>query len=49
MAKVLCVLYDDPVEGYPPAYAPDSIPKLDHYPDGMTLPTPSKIDFMSAS
>ena len=45
MAKVLCVLYDDPVDGYPPAYARDSIPKLDHYPDGMTLPSPSKIDF----
>jgi formate dehydrogenase len=45
MAKVLCVLYDDPVTGYPPAYARDSIPKIDHYPDGMTTPTPSKIDF----
>ena len=45
MAKVLCVLYDDPVDGYPPAYARNSIPKLDHYPDGMTLPSPSKIDF----
>jgi formate dehydrogenase len=45
MAKVLCVLYDDPVDGYPPAYARDSIPKIDHYPDGMTTPTPSKIDF----
>jgi formate dehydrogenase len=45
MAKVLCVLYDDPVDGYPPAYARDQIPKLDRYPDGMTLPTPSKIDF----
>jgi formate dehydrogenase len=45
MAKVLCVLYDDPVDGYPPKYARDSIPKIDHYPDGMTTPTPSKIDF----
>ena len=45
MAKVLCVLYDDPVDGYPPEYARDSIPKIDHYPDGMTTPTPSKIDF----
>jgi formate dehydrogenase len=45
MAKVLCVLYDDPVDGYPPVYARDQIPKLDRYPDGMTLPTPSKIDF----
>jgi formate dehydrogenase len=45
MAKVLCVLYDDPVTGYPPDYARASIPKIDHYPDGMTTPTPSKIDF----
>ena len=26
MAKVLCVLYDDPVDGYPPSYARDDIP-----------------------
>ena len=26
MAKVLCVLYDDPVTGYPRAYARDGIP-----------------------
>jgi formate dehydrogenase len=45
MAKVLCVLYDDPVDGYPPKYARDSIPKIDRYPDGMMTPTPSKIDF----
>jgi formate dehydrogenase len=45
MAKVLCVLYDDPVTGYPPDYARDDIPKIDHYPGGMTTPTPNKIDF----
>jgi formate dehydrogenase len=45
MAKVLAVLYPDPVDGYPPKYARDDIPKIDHYPDGMTTPTPSKIDF----
>jgi formate dehydrogenase len=45
MAKVLCVLYDDPVDGYPPKYARDDIPNIDHYPDGMTTPTPSKVDF----
>ncbi len=45
MAKVLAVLYDDPVTGYPPKYARDDIPKIDHYPDGMTTPTPKKIDF----
>ncbi len=45
MAKVLCVLYDDPVDGYPKTYARDGVPKLDHYPGGQTLPTPKAIDF----
>jgi formate dehydrogenase len=45
MAKVLCVLYDDPVDGYPKKYARDDIPKLERYPDGQTLPTPKAIDF----
>ncbi len=45
MAKVLCVLYDDPVDGYPPAYARDDVPKIESYPDGQTAPTPEAIDF----
>jgi formate dehydrogenase len=45
MAKVVCVLYDDPVTGYPKSYARDDIPKLQHYPGGQTLPTPEKVDF----
>jgi len=45
MAKILCVLYPDPVTGYPPVYARDSIASLRGYPDGQTLPTPSAIDF----
>jgi formate dehydrogenase len=45
MAKVLCVLYDDPVDGYPPAYARDDIPKIEGYPDGQSAPTPEGIDF----
>jgi formate dehydrogenase len=45
MAKVVCVLYDDPVGGYPKTYARDGLPKLERYPDGQTLPTPSAIDF----
>jgi formate dehydrogenase len=45
MAKVLCVLYDDPVEGYPTTYARDSIPKIERYPSGQTVPTPKEIDF----
>jgi hypothetical protein len=38
-AKVVCVLYDNPVDGYPPEYARDDIPNIDHEPDGMTTPT----------
>ena len=45
MAKVVCVLYDDPVEGYPRSYARDGVPNLKRYPDGQTLPTPQAIDF----
>jgi formate dehydrogenase len=45
MAKVLCVLYADPVDGYPKTYARDDIPKITKYPDGQTTPTPSAIDF----
>ncbi len=45
MAKVVCVLYDDPVGGYPKSYARDDIPRLTRYPDGQTLPTPEAIDF----
>jgi len=45
MAKILCVLYDDPVTGYPKSLIRDGIPELSGYPGGQTLPTPSKIDF----
>lgn len=45
MAKVLCVLYDDPVDGYPNGYPRDDLPKLERYPNGQTLPTPAAIDF----
>ena len=45
MAKVLCVLYDDPVDGYPTSYARDDIPKIERYPGGQTTPTPKAIDF----
>lgn len=45
-AKVLVALYDDPVTGYPPKYARDSIPVIKGpYADGQALPTPSAIDF----
>ncbi len=45
MAKILCVLYDDPVDGYPSSYARDDIPEIKSYPDGQTTPTPKRIDF----
>jgi formate dehydrogenase len=45
MANVLCVLYDDPLDGYPPAYAREGIPKIERYHDGQTTPTPEAIDF----
>src|SRR6478672_1825224 len=45
MATVLCVLYDDPADGYPPAYARDGIPRIESYPDGQSAPTPEGIDF----
>jgi formate dehydrogenase len=45
MAKVVCVLYDDPVTGYPKTYARNGIPKLDRYPGGQTMPSPKAIDF----
>ena len=46
MAKVLCVLYPDPVDGHPTAYARDDLPRVDRYPDGQTVPSPSAIDFV---
>jgi formate dehydrogenase len=45
LANVLCVLYDDPVDGHPPRYPRDGIPKIERYPDGQTTPTPEGIDF----
>jgi len=45
MANVLCVLYDDPINGYPKSYARDDVPRLEKYPDGQTMPSPKAIDF----
>ena len=45
MANILCVLYDDPVSGYPKSYAPNDIPRIERYYDGQTTPTPERIDF----
>jgi formate dehydrogenase len=45
VTKVLCALYDDPVDGYPPAYVRDAIPTIERYPNGQTTPSPDQIDF----
>jgi formate dehydrogenase len=39
------VLYDDPVDGYPPKYARDAVPEIEHYPGGQTTPTPERLEF----
>ncbi len=44
--KIVCVLYDDPVGGYPPQYARQGIPVLAAYPGGQTMPSPAAIDFV---
>lgn len=44
-AKIVCALYDNPITGYPPKYARDSIPKILKYPDGQTVPRAKSIDF----
>ena len=43
--KILCILYDDPKDGMPSSYPIKELPKLDKYPDGMTLPSPKGRDF----
>ena len=45
MTKIICVLYDDPIDGYPKSYPRDSIPQITIYPDGQMAPTPKAIDF----
>ena len=46
MSKIICVLYPDPVDGYPRSYVRDDLPKLTNYPGGQILPTPKEIDFV---
>ena len=43
--KILCILYDDPKDGMPKSYPLNELPKIDKYPDGMTLPSPKGRDF----
>jgi len=44
--KVLCILYDDPKDGMPKSYPLKELPKLEEYPDGMSLPSPKGRDFI---
>ncbi len=45
MAKIVCVLYPDPVTGYPSHYARDGVPRIEGYPGGQSVPSPHSIDF----
>jgi formate dehydrogenase len=45
VAKIVCVLYPDPKNGYPPPVVRDSLPTITGYPDGQTLPNPQHVDF----
>ena len=45
MTNIICVLYDDPVSGYPPSYARDSVPTIEQYHGGQNTPSPEAIDF----
>ena len=44
--KILCILYDDPKGGMPSSYPLSELPKLEEYPDGMSLPSPKGRDFI---
>src|SRR6476620_4638504 len=46
MAKIICVLYNDPVTGDPTSYARDDVPAITKYDNGQTAPTPRAIDFV---
>jgi len=39
MAKITCVLYVDPIDGYPKSYRGNPL-RIDLYPDGEDVPTP---------
>jgi len=45
VTNIICVLYDDPVSGYPPSYARDSVPTIEQYHGGQNTPSPEDIDF----
>jgi formate dehydrogenase len=46
MAKILRVLYDDPITGYPKSYPRNDVPEIKSYSGGQSTPTPKQIDFI---
>ena len=47
--KILCILYDDPKGGMPKSYPLSKLPKIEKYPDGMTLPSPKGRDLVQVN
>src|SRR2546428_2256492 len=45
VAKFHCVMYNDPVDGYPTSYARYAIPSIEGYYDDTPPPIPERIDF----
>jgi formate dehydrogenase len=45
VARVLCVLYEDPADGHPHDYGRAGVPRIELYPDGQTTPSPAASDF----
>ena len=45
IAKILCALYDGPLDGYTKSYPHDDLLKIDYYPSGQSYPTPESVDF----
>jgi formate dehydrogenase len=46
MGKIVCVLYPDPVDGYPTSYPRADVPHVGHYPGGQSAPSPTAVDFV---
>lgn len=42
---ILCVLYNDPINGYEPKVGRTDLPQIVSYPDGQRVPSPRAIDF----
>jgi formate dehydrogenase len=46
VAKIVCVLYPDPVDGYPTSYPRADVPHVESYPGGQRAPSPKAVDFV---